>query len=159
MSAPEPSEGAVVEAAGPEVTIVVPVQDDEARVADVVAALGGALDLLGRTWEALLVYDGIKGEAWTAGLGLQASTNQQVRTIALHKPFGESVCLTSAFEHARGQVFMTSPEYVQVDPAELGLLFARLDDGADLVASWRHPRVDARLNRVQSQAFNFVLRV
>jgi hypothetical protein len=144
--------------ASPEVTIIVPVLDGDAEVAAVVAAFGGELDRLGRTWEALLVYDGVKGPAWDAGLALQASTDQRVRTIALHKPFGESVCLNSAFEHANGQVLLTSPDYVQVDPHALTALFERLDDGADLVAARRHPRIDAGLNRAQSTAFNWTLR-
>lgn len=145
--------------AAPEVTIVVPVQSGEAEVREVIAALGAELERLGRSWEALLVYDGIKGEPWEKGLELQASSDPQVRTIGLHKPFGEAVCLASAFEHARGQVILTSPQYVQIDPRELERLFERLDDGADIVASWRSPRVDAGLNRAQSAAFNWALRV
>lgn len=143
----------------PDVTIVVPVQDLEADVEGVVGAYGGAIERAGRTWEALLVYDGVKGPPWEAGLALQASTDQQVRTIALHKPFGEAVCLTSAFEHARGTVILTAPAYVQVDPAAVETLLERLDEGADLVTGWRHPRVDAHLNRFQSAAFNRVLRL
>ena len=142
----------------PEVTIVVPVLDLEAEVEEVIAALGRELDRLGRSWEALLVFDGVKGQPWEAGLALQERTDQKVRTIALHKPFGESVCLTSAFDHARGQLIMTSPQYVQVDPHDLGRLFERIDGGADLAAAWRKERIDARLNQWQSAAFNFVLR-
>lgn len=144
--------------ASPEITVVVPLLDEDARVEEVIAALGGELDRLGRTWEALLVYDGLKGELWEEGLRLQERTNQQVRTIALHKSFGESVCLNSAFEHANGQLFLTSPQYVQIDPRELERLLERVDGGADVAASWRHPRIDAGLNRLQSAAFNWVLR-
>jgi glycosyltransferase involved in cell wall biosynthesis len=142
----------------PDVTLVVPVLSLEADVEGVVQALGRALDQAGRTWEALIVYDGVKGEPWEAGLRLQEQSEQQVRTIALHKPFGESVCLTSAFEHARGELILTSPQYVQVDPAELGTLLTKIEAGADLVSGWRFPRVDAGLNQLQSAAFNGVLR-
>lgn len=141
-----------------DVTIVVPVQAEDADVVSVVEAYGGALGRAGRSWEALLVYDGVKGAAWEAGLGLQASTEQQVRTIALHKPFGESVCLSSAFEHARGEVILTAPQYVQIDPAEVEALLERIEAGADLVTSWRRSRVDPWLNRLQSAGFNRVLR-
>ncbi|MEE8468121.1 MAG: glycosyltransferase [Planctomycetota bacterium] len=143
----------------PEVTIVMPVQDLDAEVEQVVQALGGELERLGHSWEAILVYDGIQGEPWRLGLALQASSQQQVRTIALHKAFGESVCLSSAFEHARGQVILTTPQYVQVDPRDLKGLFDALDEGADLVVSWRHPRVDSWASRMQSAAFNWVLRL
>jgi len=143
----------------PDVTIVVPGQTEDADVSLVIRALGGAVEKSGKTWEALLVYDGVRGEAWDAGLALQAETDQQVRTIALHKPFGESVCLSSAFEHAHGEMILTTPQYVQVDPAELAGMFTRLEQGADLVTGWRHPRVDAWLNRLQSSSFNLLLRL
>ena len=145
--------------AAPSVTIVVPIQDEGADVRLVLEALGRATSDAGETWEALLIYDGVKGPAWEAGLQLQAETDQQVRTIALHKPFGESVCLASAFEHARGDLILTSPDYVQVDPAGIRAMFQSIREGADLVAGWRSPRVDALLNRVQSLAFNRALSI
>lgn len=145
-------------AASPEFTIVVPVSEPDAEVREVVAALGGELDRLGRTWECILVFDGIAGPIWDIGLELQAQSNDQVRTIALNKSFGETVCLSSAFEHARGENILTSPQYVQVDPAELGPILAALDENADFVATWRQARVDPWLNRIQSGAFNWVMR-
>jgi hypothetical protein len=45
-----------------------------------------------------------------------------------------------------------------VDPSSLAALFERADDGADFVTSWRSPRVDAWLNRLQSSVFNAFLR-
>lgn len=143
---------------GPDVTLVVPVLTIEADVEGVVRALGGALERAGRTWEALLVYDGVKGAPWEVGLRLQEESQQQVRTIALHKPFGESVCLNSAYEHAKGRLILTSPQYVQNDPADLEALFDKVEAGADLVSGWRYPRVDAGLNQLQSAAFNGLLR-
>ena len=141
-----------------DVTIVFPVQSEKAELENVIGALGGALTELGLTWECILVFDGIKGALWDRALKLQGKTHDQVRTIALHKPFGESVCLSSAFEHARGGLIMTTPQYVQSDPVDLKKLFAAIDDGADFVATWRTSRVDSRLNRVQSGAFNWVVR-
>lgn len=145
-------------AGAPDVTIVIPVLDEAAEIEEVVEALGGELDRLGRTWEAILVYDGIKGALWEKGLALQGKTDQQVRTIALHRSFGEAVCLNSAFENSAGGLIVTSPQYVQIDPRDLGRLIEAVDEGADVAASWRHPRVDAGLNQLQSTAFNWVLR-
>lgn len=141
-----------------DVTIVLPVQTHKTEIENVLGALGGALEQLGFTWECILVFDGIKGPLWELATRLQEETRDQVRTIALHKPFGESVCLSSAFEHARGGLVLTTPPYVQTDPADLKRLFAAIDDGADLVTTRRSPRVDSRLNQLQSAAFNWVVR-
>jgi len=142
----------------PDVTVIVPISHVKAEVREVVEALGQELDQLGKRWDCILVFDGVRGKAWETGLALQAATQNQVKTIALHKAFGESVCLSSAFEHARGQVILTSPQYVQVDPIEVRALIAAIDDGADFVTPWRHPRVDPWLNRVQSTLFNWLMR-
>lgn len=142
----------------PDITIVFPVQTQKAEIKLVLDALGSSLEALGFTWECILVFDGIRGELWKVATELQASSGDQVRTIALHKPFGETVCLSSAFEHSRGGLILTTPAYVQIDPQDLSKLLTGIDDGADFVASWRKPRVDSKLNQLQSFAFNWVVR-
>lgn len=142
----------------PDVTIVFPVQTHKTELKNVLGALGGALEELGFTWECILVFDGIKGALWEEAVHLQEVSRDQIRTIALHKPFGESVCLSSAFEHARGGLILTTPPYVQVDPQELSKLLGAIDDGADFVTAWRSPRIDSKLNQLQSFAFNWLVR-
>lgn len=156
---PAASSGAeLVAHATPDVTIVFPVQTQKAEVDNVLDALGSTLEEMGYTWECILVFDGIKGELWDHAMGLQERTRDQVRTIALHKPFGESVCLSSAFEHARGGLILTTPQYVQVDPDALREIFECIDDGADFVTAWRQPRIDSGVNQLQSFAFNWLVR-
>ena len=144
--------------ATPDVTIVFPVQTQKAEIDGVLAALGAMLEELGYTWECILVFDGIKGPLWEHATSLQERSRDQVRTIALHTPFGEAVCRSSAFEHARGGLILTTPQYVQVDPDGLREVFECIDDGADFVTTWRHPRVDSGVNRLQSFAFNWLVR-
>jgi len=148
----------LVSNAAPDVTIVLPVQTQKAEIDNVLEALGSTLERLGYTWECILVFDGIKGPLWDHATALQEKTRDQVRTIALHKAFGESVCLSSAFEHARGGLILTSPPYVQTDPDGLRRIFESIDDGADFVTTWRTTRIDSRLNQLQSFAFNWIVR-
>ena len=156
---PAQSEATVlVSNAAPDVTIVLPVQTQKAEIDNVLEALGSTLERLGYTWECILVFDGIKGPLWDHATALQEKTRDQVRTIALHKAFGESVCLSSAFEHARGGLILTSPPYVQTDPDGLRRVFESIDDGADFVTTWRTTRIDSRLNQLQSFAFNWIVR-
>jgi len=142
----------------PEITVIIPVRTEDARVNEIVSAIGDELDRLERPWECILVFDGVRGDAWKTGLALQESTHNQVRTIGLNKAFGESVCLSSAFEHAVGDCILTAPQYVQIDPREIERLLAAYDGGADFVTPWRYPRIDSWLNRVQSAGFNWVMR-
>ena len=141
-----------------DVTIIVPVSTGEARLREVTEALGAELDAMGKSWELIAVFDGCRGPAWEQAGELAKERPNQVRAIAFQQPFGSSACLSSGFEQSRGRVIVTSPEDVQVDPKELKTLLDTIDAGADFATPWRDPRVDPILNRVQSAAFNMVMR-
>ena len=157
----QPAEGGGLAAVPPipAVTLVVPVASVDAEVRMVVESIGAQLDRLGHSWEAILVFDGVKGTQWEDALRMQARSGNRVRTIGLHRPFGEAVCLASAFEHARGDVVLTAPEYVQTDPHAIEAMMQALEEGADVVTARRTGRVDLAPNRLQSWAFNAVLRL
>jgi glycosyltransferase involved in cell wall biosynthesis len=141
-----------------EVTVIVPVITSDGRVRDVVDALSAELERLDRSWECILVFDGVRGRAWEEAQALAAQHQGRVLPIAFQQPSGESTCLTAAFERSRGQIIVTSPQYVQVDPFALGPMLRALEGGADFVSPWRHPRIDPYLNRIQSSLFNWVMR-
>ncbi len=141
-----------------DVTVVVPVQTGDAEIQQVVEALGGELDRLGRSWECIVVLDGVRGTAGETTAALVRSSNGRVRSLSFERAFGESACLSAALEKARGRLILTTPPYVQVDPFEIGGMIEAIDAGADFVAPWRHPRVDPVINRIQSSIFNWVMR-
>lgn len=142
----------------PEISLIVPVVAATGRVQEVVEALGAELDRLGRTWEAILVFDGVRGSAWAEANRLAEARPAQVRPLSFQQAFGESVCLAAGFEEARGRIIVTAPQYVQIDPHEVGAMLEALANGADFVAPWRHPRIDPLLNRMQSALFNWAVR-
>ena len=50
--------------------------------------------------------------------------------------------------------------YFQVEPHEIHDLIQKLvEDDQDLVIGWRHPRIDAFFNRVQSRVFHWLVRI
>ncbi|MBI5363508.1 MAG: glycosyltransferase [Planctomycetes bacterium] len=151
--APTPAPARVVD-----VSVIVPITMGAGRAKEVVEALSRELERLGKSWECILVFDGVRGKAWVEANELAARFEGRVRSIGFQQTFGESVCLSAGFEQAHGRVIVTSPQYVQVDPFELGKMLAALDAGADFVTPWRHPRIDPYLNRVQSAFFNWVMR-
>jgi hypothetical protein len=145
-------------AGAPEVTVLVPISTGDGRVREVVTALAAELEGLGRTFEFVLVFDGVRGPAWEEAEALAVERPGVVHPLALQQAFGESMCLAAGLHRARGRIVVTSPQYVQVDPYELANMLAAIDAGADLVSPWRHPRIDPVLNRLQSAAFNQVMR-
>jgi glycosyltransferase involved in cell wall biosynthesis len=141
-----------------DITLIVPVETADAPIEDVVIALGSEFDRLGRSWECLAIFDGSRGPAWDDAARLAKERPGQFLVIAFQQHFGESACLATGLEQARGKVIVTSPQYVQVDPREIESLLAELDQGADFAVPWRTSRVDPLLNRLQSAAFNLLIR-
>ncbi|MCI0586546.1 MAG: glycosyltransferase [Planctomycetes bacterium] len=140
-----------------DVSVVVPVEDVGAEIEDLVEAYSSELGRLGRSHEFVFVLDGVGGEPRSALEALKAR-RPDVAIVTLARRFGESVALSAGFERASGAVILTAPAYLQVDPVEVRRLLSAIDGGADFVTPWRHPRVDAFLNRLQSRFFNWVLR-
>ncbi len=141
-----------------DVTVVVPIDSPDAEIEQVVEAFAGQLDRLGKSWECVLVFDGVRGKAWERAKALEQRFPERLRKLHFARHFGESECLKAAREIARGAVLFTTPQYVQVDPIEIGSFLAELDAGADMVVPWRKPRVDPWLNRLQSASFNALMR-
>jgi hypothetical protein len=100
----------------------------------------------------------VRGKAWSEALALAGEPGSRVRTVGLQQSFGDSVCLSAGFAQAHGRVILTSPQYVQIDPHEVGALLRAVEEGADFVTPWRHPRIDPYLNRIQSAFFNWLMR-
>lgn len=166
MSTSAPSAASTAPAAAPQapaarvrdVAVVVPVTSPHAEIDQVVSSLAGQFERLGSDWECVLVFDGVRGDAWRKASEWVARHPDRVRTVAFEKPFGESVCLSAGAESSSGRVIVTTPQYVQIDPIELGRMLELIANGADMVVPWRQERVDPWLNRLQSATFNWLMR-
>jgi len=141
-----------------DVSVVVPVVRADSRLREVVEGLGEQLEQRGCSYEFILVFDGVSGKASTDAEQLVVEHPGSIRCIRFQQPFGESACLAKALEFTRGKVLVTSPAYLQIEAGDIGLLLDEMEGGCDLVAPVRHPRVDAFLNKVQSWAFNLLMR-
>jgi hypothetical protein len=68
------------------------------------------------------------------------------------------VALSAGFKEASGEFVLTLYPYIQVESAGIDKVLDKLKDGNDLVITRRNPRVDSRLNRIQTFLFNWLLR-
>ncbi|MEZ5987872.1 MAG: FemAB family PEP-CTERM system-associated protein [Planctomycetota bacterium] len=151
-------EAAVVAIGRPEVTILIHLSDPRADVDLLIDSYSKVLRRLGREGELLFILDGPTGPLLDR-LEVEAGRRKNLKVLALQGGGnGESIAYTAGIEHARGRFLVTAGDYLQVDPQELGIHLAALEGGADLVCSWRHPRCDPWLNRLQSSFFNWFLR-
>jgi glycosyltransferase involved in cell wall biosynthesis len=151
---PDTVTAALPGASMPDLSVVVPLYDEEDNVDAVVRELLGVLDGLELSSEVVLVDDGSRDQT-AARARLWCQLDPRVRLIEFRRNFGQTAALSAGFDHARGQVVVAMDGDQQNDPHDIPGLLAKLNEGYDVVSGWRRDRQDALLLRkVPSAAAN-----
>ena len=140
--------------ARPQVSVVIPVYNEEAVLGSLFDRLYPALDKLGVTYEVVFVNDGSVDKS-AAMLREQFQRRSDVtRVILFNGNFGQHMAIMAGFEHCRGERVVTLDADLQNPPEEIGNLLAEMDKGHDYVGSIRRKRRDAAWRRWASKAMN-----
>jgi len=130
----------------PELTIVVPVYNEEENLQELHVQILNACQKLGKTFEIVYIDDGSSDKSYATMKALQ-KTHEAVILIRLRKNFGQTAALSAGFDHARGDIVITLDADLQNDPQDFAMLVAKLEEGYDLVSGWRVKRKDRFLTR------------
>lgn len=131
----------------PELSLVVPVNNEEQNLPLLFDAILAALEPLGRAWEVIFVDDGSRDQSVSVLEELFARDPLHVRVIEFRRNFGQTAAIAAGIDHARGEVIILLDADLQNDPADIPMLLAKLDEGYDLVSGWRKNRKDNALTR------------
>ncbi|MEQ1758865.1 MAG: glycosyltransferase family 2 protein [Vicinamibacterales bacterium] len=139
-----------------ELSIVVPLRDEEANIDALHTELSAVLHGLGRPYEIILIDDGSADRTFTRAAGIQAS-DPAVRVIRFTRNFGQTAAFAAGFAAARGGFIITCDGDLQNDPADIPRMLD-LARTHDIVAGWRRHRKDAFLTKhVPSVAANTLI--
>jgi glycosyltransferase involved in cell wall biosynthesis len=142
-----------------DVSVLIPVKDEEETLATLVGEIDAAFATLPDTgYEVIFVDDGSTDTSWQVMTQL-AADNPRVRALKLRRNFGKAAALAAAVDEARGDRIVTMDADLQDDPAEVPRLLAELDDGADLVSGHKADRKDPLGKRIPSKFFNMMTNV
>ncbi len=135
-------------AASPELSVVVPLFNEEASVPHLVRQLLAALRPLGRSFELVLVDDGSRDGTAPVLRDLCGSVPELV-AVVLRRNYGQTAAMAAGFDVSRGAVIITLDGDLQNDPADIPTLLEQLEQGQlDLVSGWRHQRQDNTVSRL-----------
>jgi glycosyltransferase involved in cell wall biosynthesis len=140
-----------------DLSIVVPVLDEEDNMAELHRRLSEALDRLGEQAEIIFVDDGSRDQTLERLEALYA-VDDRIRVVALRRNFGKTAALLAGFQHAQGRVVVTLDGDLQDDPAELPRMLVALESGYDLVSGWKRVRHDPVTKTLPSRLFNATVR-
>jgi undecaprenyl-phosphate 4-deoxy-4-formamido-L-arabinose transferase len=140
----------------PQVSVVIPVYNEEQTLPLLFARLYPALDKLGVAYEIIFINDGSRDRS--AGLlRRQYEARPDVTRVVLFSGnFGQHMAIMAGFENVRGSRIITLDADLQNPPEEIGNLLAAMDAGHDYVGSIRRQRQDSAFRRYASRAMNWM---
>lgn len=124
-----------------EISIVVPLYNEEENVSELHSRLGKVLREIGRSYEIIFVDDGSKDRTFAIARELQLS-DSHLSLLRLRRNFGQTAGLAAGIDHASGKIVITMDGDLQHFPEDIPLLLAKIDEGFDVASSWRKHRVD-----------------
>lgn len=129
-----------------ELSIVIPLYNEEESIGALYEELSSVLNSLGHTYEVIIVDDGSK-DASFARLKEVHERDPRWKVIRFRRNYGQTAGLSAGFAAAVGDVVITLDADLQNDPRDIPKLLAKLDEGYDIVSGWRKDRKEPFFSR------------
>jgi undecaprenyl-phosphate 4-deoxy-4-formamido-L-arabinose transferase len=141
------------ESVRPALSVVIPVFNEVASLADLHLRLSRTLKDVHRPWEVIFVDDGSTDGSADVLRALHAQ-DPAVRVVRFNRNYGQHAAVFAGMERARGEIVITLDADLQNPPEEIPRLLAGLDEGHDVVGGARVSRHDPWFRRAASRAVN-----
>ena len=152
-TAPQPS---AVEPT-PDVSVVVPVLDEEGSVRALAEQVAATLREIGKEYEIVFVDDG-SSDGTSERVHEAHAADPRVKLVRLRRNFGKAAALCAGFEASSAPIVVTMDGDLQDEPSEIPRFLDKLGEGYDLVSGWKKHRKDPVNKRWPSKLFNWVTR-
>ncbi|MBO4282261.1 MAG: glycosyltransferase family 2 protein [Bacteroidales bacterium] len=141
------------------ISIVVPLFNEEESLPELCAWIDRVMQENNFTYEVLLVDDGSTDGSWEVVRRLREE-NPNIHGIRFQRNYGKSAALNVGFEAVQGDVVITMDADLQDSPDEIPELYRKItQDGFDLVSGWKKVRYDSKLAKnIPSKIFNWTTR-
>jgi len=133
----------------PELSVVVPVFNEQDNIAILQSELGAAL--VGIDHEIIFVDDGSTDQT-----AAKITPSAAVRVIRFERNRGQSAAIYAGAQAARGRILVFIDGDLQNDPRDIPRLVTEVSRGADLACGYREKRKDTVTKRLTSRIANFV---
>ncbi|KKP90141.1 MAG: glycosyl transferase family 2 [Parcubacteria group bacterium GW2011_GWC1_36_108] len=138
----------------PFISVVVPLYNEEGNVRELHKRILDACEKLGKPFEIIFIDDGSKDETIKNAQGLTPLT-----LIKFRKNFGQTAAFDAGIKQAQGEIVITMDGDLQNDPADIGLLLSKMEEGFDVVSGWRFKRKDSLSKKIFSRTANLLRKI
>ena len=148
----------------PELTITIPIYNEEENIPELYGRLTAVMEGLCSSkgyspdsYEVIMVDDGSSDHSWQLIKGLHEK-DRRVKGISFSRNFGHHIAISAGLDHARGEAVVLMDGDLQDPPEEIPKLYAKFQEGYDLVYGIRRERKDPVLKKATSFLFWWTLR-
>ena len=138
-----------------DLSLVIPVFNEQDNLRKLMREIGSALVPLNILYEVVFVDDG-SDDASLLVLKEITSTCAEVRFISFEQNMGQSAAFCAGFDEARAPIIATMDADLQNDPADIPAMLSMYNKGHDLVIGWRMKREDVWIKRIGSKVANAI---
>jgi glycosyltransferase involved in cell wall biosynthesis len=139
-----------------DLSVVIPIFNEEENLEPLYQSLKGVLCELGRESEIIFVNDG-STDGSPLLLDRLAAGDEQVGVVHLRRNYGQTAALMAAIQFSTGDVVIPMDGDGQNDPRDIPRLLAKLAEGHDVVSGWRKTREDTLWRRAPSVVANWLI--
>lgn len=141
---------------GVELSVVIPVYNEEDNVVPCYKETVNAIGPLNIEYEIIFVDDGSSDSTFET-LKMLSKNDSHLKVIKLRKNFGQSAALKAGIDYASGVMIATMDGDLQNDPADIPQMMELLKkEDCDVVCGWRYNRKDTFSKKIVSKFANFL---
>jgi glycosyltransferase involved in cell wall biosynthesis len=138
-------------------TIVVPLYNEEENVDRLYSSIVDAVSPEGFAFEVILVDDGSRDRTADIAAGI-AANDSRLRVVIFRKNYGQTAAMAAGIDLARGDIIVTMDGDLQNDPIDIPNFVAKMNEGYDIVVGWRFNRKDKLISRkIPSKIANWLI--
>jgi glycosyltransferase involved in cell wall biosynthesis len=130
----------------PQLSIIVPMYNEQDSVGPLYRAIVSAVAPLARPFEMIFVDDGSKDRTVAVATEL-ARTDARLRIVKFRRNYGQTAAMAAGIEYARGDILITMDGDLQNDPEDISHFVDKIEEGYDVVVGWRFNRQDKLVSR------------
>jgi glycosyltransferase involved in cell wall biosynthesis len=140
-----------------ELSVIVPLYDEEDNVRQLHASISEVLSRLGKPYEVIFIDDGSTDRTFEILCELKQK-DPHMKIVKFRINFGQTAAMLAGFDYARGRLIVSMDGDLQNDPNDIPTLLQKLDEGYDLVCGWRKNRKDKLITRkIPSRVANWLI--
>ncbi|RME50372.1 MAG: glycosyltransferase [Caldilineae bacterium] len=134
------------------ISVVIPVYKAEKCLDELIGRLQSSLEKITSDYECLLIEDGSGDGTWKK-IVEHAKRDARIRGIRFSRNFGQHHGITAGLDHARGDWVVVMDCDLQDAPEEIPRLYAKAQEGHDVVLARRARRRDSTRKQLSSRVF------